>query len=143
MARKYFQARLLEHHDLCSNVRHLVFERQDMAPVEFTPGQFMMIHFVGREEVEINRSYSMSEAHDSSPRFSLCVKRVDPDGQGSQLLHSLAPGDEIKMSGPFGRFCLRDETPEDLVLIADVKVPCPITPPRCGVVGATEIAPIF
>lgn len=118
MARKYFQGRVVSHDALCENVRHIVFERDDMEPVEFKPGQFMMIHFVGREGVEINRSYSMADAHTSSPRFALCVKRVDPDGQGSQLIHALDVGDEITMSGPFGKFCLRDESPTDLVLVA-------------------------
>lgn len=118
MARKYFQGRVVSFDPLCENVRHIVFERDDQECVEFKPGQFMMIHFMGREGVEINRSYSMSEAHTSSPQFALCVKRVDPDGQGSQLIHSLKVGDELKMSGPFGRFCLRDEEPKDLVLVA-------------------------
>jgi ferredoxin-NADP reductase len=118
MARKYFQGRVVSHSALCGNVRHIVFEREDQEAVEFKPGQFMMIHFVGREGVEINRSYSMADAHTSSPEFALCVKRVDPDGQGSQLIHALNDGDSIKMSGPFGRFCLRDETPQDLVLVA-------------------------
>ncbi len=118
MARKYFQGRVVSHDALCENVRHIVFEREDREPVEFKPGQFMMIHFVGREGVEINRSYSMADAHTSSPEFALCVKRVDPDGQGSQLIHGLKVGDSLKMSGPFGRFCLRDESPKDLVLVA-------------------------
>jgi ferredoxin-NADP reductase len=118
MARKYFQARAVSHRALCENVRHIDFERIDQEAVEFKPGQFMMIHFVGREGVEINRSYSMVEAHSSTPRFALCVKRVDPDGQGSHLIHSMSVGDEIKMSGAHGRFCLREEEPRDLVLVA-------------------------
>jgi ferredoxin-NADP reductase len=118
MAREYFQSRVLEVRPLCGNVKHVVFERADGKPTPYAPGQFMQVHFQGQEGVEIYRSYSIAapprETHD---QFALCVKLVE-GGQGSTLIHSLKEGDEVKTSGAHGRFTLRGEKPEDLILVA-------------------------
>lgn len=120
MARKYFQSRVEETTNLCDNVKHIVMRRDDGEPFAFKPGQFVMIYFPNPDGVQINRSYSISappENEGADGRYALCVKRVD-FGKGSTLLHSLKPGDEIKTTGPHGRFTIRDEEPEDLVLVA-------------------------
>lgn len=117
MARQFFQSVVRESRNLCSNVKHITFTPQNEGPFEYTPGQFIMIHFPNEEGIELNRSYSISAPPGEHEGFSLCVKRVD-FGKGSTLLHKLEVGDEIKTSGPFGRFVLRDEDPEDIILVA-------------------------
>ncbi len=117
MARKYFQSRVVESRNLCSNVKHIVFEPQQDEPFEYIPGQFVMIHFPNEAGLELNRSYSISSIPGECKGYALCVKRVD-FGKGSTLLHSLEVGQEIKTSGPFGRFTLREEQPKDIILAA-------------------------
>ncbi len=117
MARTYFQSVVVQTRDLCSNVKHITFAPEGEEGFDYIPGQFVMIHFQNEEGVEINRSYSISAVPGEVGGFSLCVKRVD-FGKGSTLLHGLRVGDEIKTSGPFGRFTLRDESPDDIILVA-------------------------
>jgi ferredoxin-NADP reductase len=118
MSRDYFHSRLERSQDLCGNVKHLIFRREDGQPMPYQAGQFVMIHFPNRDGIEINRSYSISAPPDEHPDgYALCVKKVE-GGQGSTLLHALQPGDLIQTTGAHGRFTLRDESPRDLVLVA-------------------------
>ena len=117
MPREYFQSTLKASQDLCSNVRHLSFDTDKPGNFDHGPGQFIMIHFPNEDGIEINRSYSISTPPGEEEGFSLCVKRVER-GRGSTLLHRLEPGEQIKTSGPFGRFALRDEDPENVILVA-------------------------
>lgn len=117
MGREYFQSEVVSTVNLCDNVKHITFKPQREARFEFTPGQFIMIHFPNDEGVELNRSYSIASIPGEDEGYALCVKRVD-FGKGSTLLHNLKVGDTIKTSGPFGRFTLRDADPEHLFMVA-------------------------
>ncbi len=118
MAREYFQSRVESVGSLCGNVKHVVLRRVDGEPIPYKAGQFIMIHFPNPDGIEINRSYSISaQPEEIEDGYALCVKLVD-GGQGSTLIHSLEPGDEIKTSGPHGRFTLREESPRDMIFVA-------------------------
>lgn len=80
-------------------------------PLTYRAGQFctFRVHVDGRM---LLRSYSMSSAPETDDELMTTVKRV-PGGAVSNWLHNnVTEGDELEMTLPAGRFCLREgETP--------------------------------
>ena len=109
------QARLIESVELAPGVRHFVFEAENDGPLEFLPGQFVSfsdsIH--GKE---ITRAYSLASAPGGSPRFELCLNRVE-EGIFSNRLFDMKPGEAVAMKPPLGMFVLR-RPPRDSIFIA-------------------------
>jgi CDP-4-dehydro-6-deoxyglucose reductase len=106
-------ARLLESREIAPEVRHFVFEVEN-GPFSYVPGQFVSL------TAEINgspitRAYSFASPACGS-RFDLCLNRVI-EGKFSPYLFDLRPGDQVRMTGPYGGFIFRQPV-EDSVLIA-------------------------
>lgn len=105
--------------------RHLAFRRVDGEALPFIPGQFMQIHFEHEGEMK-RRSYSIATVPcdpsnpDEPERFDaieMAVSYVE-GGAATNLLSGMEPGDELRASGPVGRFVLGDERPRRYVLVA-------------------------
>lgn len=112
-----FTLRLRWSRMLCDDVRHMAFGRADGNEMEFTPGQFLQIHF-DWEGSRIRRSYSIASVPGRSEDVEIAVAYVK-NGPATALLSGLGPGDGIETTGPFGRFCLQpDEKPARYVLVA-------------------------
>lgn len=107
---EHFQLRLADSHMLAPNVRHLAFERADGTPFEFTPGQFIQVHFQYDDGKPTKRSYSVGTpaAAKQVDRLELAVSFVD-GGAATRLLGTLEHGGTVEASGPYGRFCLMDD----------------------------------
>src|SRR4051812_41751793 len=98
-----FESRLIAARSLTPSVRELVFERADGAPFQFDPGQWVNL-VLPLPEGEIKRAYSIASAPTSgSPRFELAITRV-AGGPGSEYLHDLREGAELRAIGPQGLF---------------------------------------
>lgn len=98
-------------------VKHLAFERVDGERLDFIPGQFISVHFTANEK-PIKRSYSIATIPNNSEYIEIALSYVE-GGSASKLLFELEPGQELNISGPYGRLILRDEeTPKRLILIA-------------------------
>jgi ferredoxin-NADP reductase len=106
----HFQLRLVDSRMLAPAVRHFVFERVDGAPLAFTPGQFVQVHFQYDDGTATKRSYSVATVGDgSSPvaHIEIAVSYVE-GGAASQLFEGLSVGSILDASGPYGRFCLQE-----------------------------------
>jgi ferredoxin-NADP reductase len=112
-----FTVTLVEVISLTAKVRHLKFKRQDGAPLEFVPGQFVSFHFPGEDGKEIRRSYSLASIPGQTPYIELALGYVE-GGRASEKLFALKPGDTLTMSGPYGRLILRDEKPKRYIMVA-------------------------
>jgi CDP-4-dehydro-6-deoxyglucose reductase len=98
-----FQSRLVAARSLSPSVRELVFERVDHRPFQFDPGQWVNL-VLPLPGGEIKRAYSIASAPvPGSPRFEVAVTRVT-GGPGSQYLHSIEEGTELRAIGPQGLF---------------------------------------
>jgi len=108
---EFFPLRLRSAHMLAPTVRHMSFERADGKPFAFAPGQFLQIHFEQADGHPAKRSYSIAtRGHgDAMPieRIEIAVSYVE-GGAATHLLAHLDPGQSLKASGPYGRFCLLD-----------------------------------
>ena len=81
---------------------------------EFRAGQYVEVRVPGTEEW---RAFSMANPPSASDRVELLVKML-PGGLFSQyVVDSLAPGDALRLRGPFGQFSLI-ESAAPIVMIA-------------------------
>jgi len=94
---------------LAPSVRHLAFARDDGAPLDFIPGQFVQVHFHYADGTATKRSYSLATIHDHAlgpgETVEIAVSYV-AGGAATALFEGLQEGDRIEASGPYGRFCL-------------------------------------
>jgi len=115
MSRAEFAAELTAVSPLTPTVRLFSFAT-GAEPLAFEPGQFVMIHFEIDGETW-QRSYSIASIAPDGEPLSIAVAPVD-GGRATRFLWGLKPGDQVRMSGPYGRFCLRaDEQPPHLALV--------------------------
>lgn len=128
------RARLTGWQELAPEVRHFVFETEDGAPLEFTPGQFVSFSAdIG--EKRITRAYSLAGPPAGS-RFELCLNRVE-DGLFSPYLFDLAPGAVVDMKGPLGGFVMRSPVSDSVFVATGTG----IAPFRAMIPAAVHAAP--
>lgn len=94
-------------------------------PFVFKAGQFVMIHLAGEEGKPFKRAYSIASSPKHKDWIELCIRKV-AGGSATSILFDLQEGDELKVSGPLGRFWLETPVKKDVVFVA----------------GGTGIAPI-
>jgi propane monooxygenase reductase subunit len=96
------------------DMRHLVLRLIEPEWIKFFPGQYMDFIIPGTDEV---RSFSMANTSSRDSGLLEFVIKVYPDGRFSEFLaETLAEGDRLEISGPFGVFTLR-EGDNDLVFV--------------------------
>ena len=109
MAIVHFPLKLVSSRMLAPSVRHLSFVRDDGAPLDFIPGQFVQVHFHYPDGTATKRSYSLATIHDHTlgpgEAVEIAVSYVQ-GGAATALFEGLNEGDCIDASGPYGRFCL-------------------------------------
>lgn len=115
MAWKTFKVTLCETRMITPSVLVLTFERADGEALDYIAGQFINIHFEAAGQA-IHRSYSIANPP-GEKRFEIAVSPV-AGGRATELLFGLTPGDTLDVSGPYGRFVLRDDEPCRYILAA-------------------------
>lgn len=100
---------------LTPSVKHFVFSCQDEKLKSFTPGQFITMIFEINSKV-IRRSYSVANLCQSQ-EIEFAAGYVE-NGPASERLFPLKIGDEIQVTGPFGRLLLKDEPVKRYFLVA-------------------------
>ena len=101
---------------LTSDIRLLRLKVEDDEPFTFKPGQYVDICIPGDEEH--HRSFSMANTSTSPDELEFMIK-LYPGGRFSGLLadEAIKPGDELKVTGPYGVFTLRATSPRRLLFI--------------------------
>lgn len=111
-----FPLALVETIMLTPHVKHFVFQSQKTPAFNYLPGQFITLHFE-KEGKTLKRSYSIANAPKQDNQIEFSAGHIS-GGPGTELLFHLKPGDEVNVSGPFGRLTLRDELPKRYILVA-------------------------
>ncbi|MDH4153376.1 MAG: FAD-binding oxidoreductase [Nitrospira sp.] len=115
MAEQKQPAAVLSATDLTPRVRQLVLKPKT-AKIAFQPGQWVSLHLPVGPKPPLNRAYSMADPSSPYGELTLVFDLV-PDGLGSPYLYQLKSGDEITLSGPYGRFILPETLDRELILI--------------------------
>ncbi len=108
-----YRATVTHIEDIARETRRLLLDLDgDMA---FNPGQYVSIEVPGSAET---RTYSMANPPAEPRRIELHIRRT-PGGLATDgwIFKSLAEGDQIRLSGPYGRFFLRQARNEPAILI--------------------------
>jgi phenol hydroxylase P5 protein len=99
--------------DIARETRRLLIDLD--TAIAFNPGQYVTIEVPG---TGATRTYSMANPPGEPNRLELQIRRT-PGGLGTDgwIFKSLAAGDTIRLSGPYGRFFLREARTEPMILI--------------------------
>jgi len=91
---------------------------EPVAGFAFKPGQYADVHVPGRAgAAPITRSFSMATCQDAPDRLEFLIKKY-PGGLFSGLLDgTIAPGTELRLTGPYGSCTLRKSSERDVVMI--------------------------
>jgi anthranilate 1,2-dioxygenase reductase component len=109
---------------ISSTVAKLVVEPEaGAAPISFIPGQYVHLSVPG---TSARRSYSFANAAFESGRYTFYIKVLEQGAMSDYLSQRAHPGDEMTVTGPFGRFYLR-----------------PVDKPIVMVAGGTGLAPML
>lgn len=82
----------------------------------FRPGQYVIFQIPSADGREvIRRSYSISTPPSDERHFEICVRAV-PGGFGSNWVHRLRRGQQVRVEGPLGDFALQDGAREALFI---------------------------
>ena len=102
---------------LTPDIRRLVLSLGEPAELDYHPGQYVDITIPGAED-GAHRSFSMANLPSDKGRLEFMIK-LYPDGRFSGLLGSgeICEGTELDITGPYGMFTLRDQSPRRLVFI--------------------------
>ena len=84
-------------------------------PMEFQAGQYVNLRIPGEEAP---RAFSIASAPSSGLELELNVRHV-PGGKATTWIHQgLRAGDEVRLSGPYGRFFVRKSAQVPLLFLA-------------------------
>src|SRR5260370_23030028 len=99
--------------DIARDTRRLVIELDH--EIAFNPGQYVTLHVPGQG---VTRTYSMANPPSEPRRVELQVRRT-PGGLATDgwIFKTVSEGDSIALSGPYGRFFLRERPTESMILI--------------------------
>jgi propane monooxygenase reductase subunit len=101
--------------DLSRDISRLVLKLVDTGSLRYYPGQYLDIQIPGHDE---HRSFSMAGAPSPDGVLEFVIKRY-PGGHFSGLLEgTLAVGDKLELTGPYGTFTLRASSDRPLVFAA-------------------------
>lgn len=93
------KTKVLEHRELGSGYRFLVFEAPGMA-ADLRPGQFVHVRVPSLEASALRRPFSVFDASPADGTVKVLYKTV---GRGTAALNSVRPGDTVFVEGPLGR----------------------------------------
>jgi phenol/toluene 2-monooxygenase (NADH) P5/A5 len=98
--------------DVAPEVRRLIIELD--TPLAFNPGQYVQLNVPNGEQ----RPYSIASTPAEPNRIELHVKR-SPGGLATDgwIFQSLATGQRVTLSGPYGRFSFRSTRLEPILLL--------------------------
>lgn len=120
MAIPQYPIRLVARSLMTPQVLHLQFVRDDGQSLDYTPGQFIQIHFPLADGSMARRSYSCATRHDHHMQPGEAVEfvaSVVPGGAATALFQGMPIGDTVLASGPMGLFTLKPDDANDRYLL--------------------------
>ncbi|KTD06000.1 ferredoxin-NADP reductase [Legionella gratiana] len=111
-----FPITLEESFMISPKVKHFIFNCQIFPYFNYSPGQFITIHFEHQGKL-LKRSYSIANIPKHDNKIEIAAGYF-ANGPGTELLYNLKPGDTIQVSGPYGRLTLKEGHFGRFILVA-------------------------
>ncbi|ARB93464.1 ferredoxin--NADP reductase [Legionella longbeachae] len=111
-----FPITLVESFMISPKVKHFIFSCQIFPYFNYSPGQFITIHFE-HEGKTLKRSYSIANIPKQDNKIEIAAGYFE-NGPGTELLYHLKPGDSIQVSGPYGRLTMKEGHFGRFILVA-------------------------
>lgn len=110
-----FVGTLISMDEVAKDTRRLVIELD--RDLHFNAGQYMALDVPGHDGV--NRTYSMANIPTENRQLEFQIRRTDGGlATDGWIFKDLKVGDEIKLTGPYGKFVLRTDRSEPSIMIA-------------------------
>ena len=113
MAKETYQARVVSNRLTTPKIFETVLELVDPPSFSFKAGQFVTVPVADK----VLRSYSIASTPKDEKSLLLIVD-ISPDGPGSRFFAQLREGDAVAFQGPYGAFCVKEDTDPELLLVA-------------------------
>ena len=108
-----FRGRVTALEDITPTAKRVVIELD--RPMSFQAGQYLRLELPGIEQA---RPFSMANPPSRGETVELQIRLV-PGGEATTYVHErLAEGDEVSLTGPYGRFFVRKSAPESMLFLA-------------------------
>lgn len=109
-----FTATVIAVEDCARDVRRLTLELDQ--EICFNPGQYVQVRVPGTAST--NRSWSIASPPSEGRTVELNIRRV-PGGAATDgwVFKDFAAGEQVNLTGPYGRFFLREARDEPIILI--------------------------
>jgi phenol hydroxylase P5 protein len=118
-----FVGTVAEIDDCARDIRRVLIELDQ--EICFNAGQYVRVRIPG--QAELTRSWSMANPPEQNRRIELQIRRVfgglATDGW---VFDGLTAGDQVSLSGPYGRFFIRPARPEPVILVGGGTGVCPL-----------------
>jgi phenol/toluene 2-monooxygenase (NADH) P5/A5 len=112
-----FTGTVVEMEEIANDTRRVILEID--SDLEFNPGQYMAWHLPASIAKGATRTYSMGNAPSDKRRLEFQIRRTAGGACSDKWVFGpLAVGDQVPLTGPYGRFVLRVTRPEPIVMIA-------------------------
>jgi ferredoxin-NADP reductase len=115
--------RIVQHN---SETRSFFLRLRNNQRLNFIPGQFLSLQLPVDGKI-LTRPYSIASSPEDNGPLEICLNLV-PGGQGSHYLFSLAAGDKVNFTGPWGTFVLNEPPAAECVFLANEIGIVPICP---------------
>jgi phenol hydroxylase P5 protein len=105
---------VVELQDIARDIRLVRIALDERLP--FAPGQYVSLSVPGQQ---CTRTYSMANPPVNDGEVELHVRRTDGGlATDGWVFRTMAVGDRVDLSGPYGRFVFRRSRPEPVIMIA-------------------------
>lgn len=128
-----FTARLSDKQIYNPKFERYVFELTQPTTMNFAAGQY--VSFVVSPEGH-RRSWSIASSTEVNHSFEIVIDPA-PMGMGTQYLHGLKLGDEVKLLGPLGQFVIDDSGAEQAIVFVATGVG--VTPFRAQILDLLQV----
>jgi Na+-transporting NADH:ubiquinone oxidoreductase subunit F len=100
---------------ITGDTREIVLSLAAGEMIDFRPGQYVQVFVPGQKETTF-RAYSLASPPSRKDEIELLIRLI-PGGLGSTYLHTVAEGDEVHFTGPYGEFELDEDEGTELICV--------------------------
>lgn len=110
-----FNTHLVEKKLLVSDIMHLRFELINPTEIQFTAGQYVLVH-IPKDETHVLRHFSIVQPSTESSYVDI-VAKIIPRGAASMYFSKIEPHEDVILQGPIGLFTF-SESPRNKIFLA-------------------------